>query len=151
MSINSKLDGKQVVEKLKQLYSWIMSLDYKNPRIVLTAIAIIILPFMARQIVLTAILLGILMAISILWLIERMPNSIRKLIVNNPLAADLILTVFAVAGMSTLFGPGLTLALAAVICDFILSCVTHHIKVDDETVQQEATRTSEGEFGPAHA
>ncbi len=109
------------------------SLDWNNPRVLLTAITIFMLPFVATYFVTTGLLLGLLLTISVLWLVEKSPNFIKKWIIKYPLASDLILSALAVAMIGTYFGSGLTLGLGAIFCTVFLSYSLTTIKLNPES------------------
>ena len=117
---------------LKTAYYKLKSLDWKNPRIILTAAAIIILPFVAKIYVMSGMLLGIALAIAVLWVLEKAPNILRRMIVAHPFIADLVLSSAAVMTLGGFFGSGLVLGMGAVFCGIVLSYGLMHIKVDPE-------------------
>ena len=110
-----------LLSKLSQFYDWVISLDYTNPRILLTTVAIVILPFIAKYLVLTGILIGTCLAVSILWLVEKSPVAFQRWIHKNPFMADLVLSTFAVISIGNFLGSGLTLAIGFIILDLLLS------------------------------
>lgn len=111
----------KIFERLGKLYKSITEADWDNPRNILTLIACVIMPFVAWYYISTGFILGLLMAISILWLLEKSPVFIKELVAEYPLAADVILSTLAVATIGGYFGAGLTLGLGAVFATVILS------------------------------
>lgn len=107
--------------KLKALYQKILSLDYSNPRILLMAIAFCILPFIAKYLVLTGLVIGICLAVSVLFIVEKAPVAFKRWIHRNPLYSDLILSTFAVISIGSFLGTGLTLALGFIFLDILLA------------------------------
>lgn len=65
--------------------------------------------------------MGLLMAISILWLLEKSPVFIKEFVCDYPLMADLLLSTIAVMTVGGYFGTGLTLGLGAIFATVILS------------------------------
>lgn len=117
----------KLLEKIKKLLAKLYSLDYSNPVVFLTAIALGILPFILKYLVLTGLLIGLCLAISIILLVQRSPKFVRDLIDKHPLISDLLLTTVAVGGIGSYLGSGLTLALGFIFCDIILSLTLHSI------------------------
>lgn len=109
--------------KLKQLYNWAINLDYTQPRIFLSALALGILPFIATYFVLTGLVIAICLAISTLFMVEKMPPMMKSWIHKNPLVADLVLSTVGILGISAFVGgnAGLTLALGFIFLDVILA------------------------------
>jgi hypothetical protein len=111
----------KIFERLGKLYKSITEADWDNPRNILTLIACVIMPFVAWYYISTGFILGLLMSISILWLLEKSPVFIKDLVAEYPLAADFILSTLAVTTIGGYFGAGLTLGLGAVFATVILS------------------------------
>lgn len=116
-----------ILTKIKSLFVKILSLDFRNPAVFLTAIALGILPFILKYLVLTGLLIGLCLAISIILLVQRSPLWLKKLIHKYPLVSDLVLSTIAVAGIGSYLGSGLTLGLGFIFCDIILSLTLHTI------------------------
>ena len=122
----------KMIEKLEKAYKWAISLDYSNPAILLTAIAVILLPFVAKLYVMTGLMLGVIHAVGILWILEKCPNNFKRVLQKHPLAADIGLSFGAVYLVGGMFGHGLTLGLGALFCTVIMSLCLPHIKMKSE-------------------
>lgn len=104
--------------------TWIESfldVDWGNPKNILIALAAIIMPFVAWYYVSTAFVIGLLMAVSILWLLDKSPKLVKRLVAKYPLFADIALSTTVVVMFGSYFGSGLTLGLGAVFTAVILS------------------------------
>ena len=112
---------KKIFDKLKAIAETVRKADYNNPRNILILIAVIIVPFVAGHYLYTGFILGLIMAISMLWLLEKSPVFVKDLIFTYPLASDLILSFLAVFLIGGYFGTGLTLGLGAAFSTVILS------------------------------
>lgn len=110
-----------LISKLQKLYEWFIGLDFTNPRILLTLGAVLILPFIAKYLVLTGILIGTCLAVSTLWMVEKSPVAFQRWIHNNPFMADMFLSTFAVVSIGSFLGSGLTLAIGFIVLDLLLS------------------------------
>lgn len=119
--MKSSIIIKKIFDRLTVLYKKITDADWSNPKNILILIACVILPFVAWYYISTGLVLGLCMSISILWLLEKSPVFIKELVVEHPLAADLILSSFALVSVGGFFGTGLTLGLGAVFSTIILS------------------------------
>lgn len=119
--MKSSIIIKKIFDRLTVLYKKITDADWNNPKNILILIACVILPFVAWYYISTGLVLGLCMSISILWLLEKSPVFIKELVVEHPLAADLILSSFALVSIGGFFGTGLTLGLGAVFSTIILS------------------------------
>lgn len=119
--MKSSIILKKIFDRLTVLYKKITDADWNNPKNILILIACVILPFVAWYYISTGLVLGLCMSISILWLLEKSPVFIKELVVEHPLAADLILSSFALVSIGGFFGTGLTLGLGAVFSTIILS------------------------------
>jgi hypothetical protein len=97
------------------------NVDWSSPKNVLIALACILLPFIAWYYISTGFIVGLLMSVSILWLLEKSPYFIKYLVSKFPFAADLILSSLVVAMFGGFFGSGLTLGIGAVFTAIILS------------------------------
>lgn len=108
-------------ESFNKTLKFIKNLDWKNPRIIFSAISLAIIPFVARHYFFTGLLLGLLLAIAVLWLLEKSPQFVKDLCVEYPLASDIVLSSFAVMTVGGYFGSGLMLGFAAVVCAIAMS------------------------------
>ena len=122
----------RVQDKLIGMYKWVVTRDYSNPPVLLTAVAVVLLPFVAKYYVMTGLLLGLIHAVGLLWLIEKMPNKFKKTLQKYPVASDLSLSFGAVYLVGSMFGEGLTLGLGALFCTVIMSLALPNIKMKDE-------------------
>ena len=101
------------IEKLKQV-------NWKNPINILIAIVIPFTMFTLGSLFNTGFVLGVFMAISALTLYSKLPSWTKRLCHKFPLITDLVFTGIATAGVAALFGTGLTLGIAAIVCDLVL-------------------------------
>lgn len=69
----------------------------------------------------TGLFLGLIMFLAIWLVYTKMPNWLRNQTKKHPLIADVGLTGSATYGASALFGTGLVLALAAMVCGVLVS------------------------------
>lgn len=126
---------------LKRFWGWLMSLDWKNPRIVLTTAIFVLLPFVAKQIMIMGMILGAIMAVETLWLLEKCPDNIKQMVHKHPLIADAILTTFGTITLGGIFGTGVTLAIGASFCAIILSVSMACIDTRIDNEQQHVSAT----------
>lgn len=110
-----------IFKRVNALYKKITNANWDDPKNILILIACVILPFVAWYYISTGFVLGLLMSISILWLLEKSPEFVKELVCEYPLAADLILSTLALTSVGGFFGTGLTLGLGAVFATVILS------------------------------
>ena len=129
----------KIFDRLTVLYKKITDADWDNPKNILVLIACVILPFVAWYYISTGLVLGLCMSISILWLLEKFPVFIKELVVEHPLAADLLLSSFALVSIGGFFGTGLTLGLGAVFSTIILSWALVSFAEKFKREQDEAT------------
>lgn len=108
-------------ERINYWYKWIKNRDWNNPRVILIAIACVVFPFTAWYYVSTGLILGLLKAISILWMIEKAPLYIKELIVEYPLISDIVLNLAMLMLIGGYFGAGLTLGLGAIFSMIFIS------------------------------
>lgn len=80
-----------------------------------------------KYLVLTGLIIGLCLAVSMLYLVEKSPPSVKKLIAKHPLMADITLSALSVMGIGQFLGTGLTLALGFIFCDLILAMTLHTI------------------------
>lgn len=112
---------KQFSQRFIKFVKKIINADYSNPKNILLLIAAIIMPFAAWHYISTGMVLGLLKAISILFILDKSPDFIKDLVADHPLLADLILTFLMVVMIGGYFGTGLTLGLGAAFAMIILS------------------------------
>lgn len=110
-----------LLSKLQQAFQWVMNLDWKDPKVILSAVAVVILPFIAKYLVLTAIVIALCLGISMLFVVEKLPQPLKNWIHAHPLLADLSIGFIAVLSISTFFTSGLTLALGMIFLDVLLA------------------------------
>lgn len=112
-----------LMDKLHKLYDWACNLDWSSPKVILSAIALGIVPFVATYFVLTGMVIAMCLAISILFMVEKFPQPVKDWIHAHPLISDATLSAISVFGISTFFGSGagLTLALGFIFLDVILA------------------------------
>lgn len=120
-----------LIQKSKSLISWTFNLDWTNPRIVLTGLLMLMLPFVAGYYIVTGLILGMLLAVAMLFLIDKSPRKLKEFCLKYPLISDLFLSSFSVMTLGGYFGSGLTLGLGAVFCAVFLSLSLPHIKLEE--------------------
>lgn len=138
MKADSRIIEK-IFKRLTDMYKKITDADWSNPKNILILISCVILPFVAWHYISTGLILGLCMSISILWLLEKSPVFIKQLVVDHPLAADLLLSSFALVSIGGFFGTGLTLGLGAVFSTIILSWALVSYAEKFKREQNEAT------------
>ena len=111
----------KVCDRLVELYKKITAADWSDPKNILILIACVIMPFVAWYYISTGFVMGLLMAISILWLLEKSPIFMKEFVCDHPLIADVLLSTFSVMTVGGYFGTGLTLGLGAIFATVILS------------------------------
>lgn len=112
---------KKFTDKLLNFIKKVINVDYSRPKNFLILIGAIMFPFTAWHYVSTGLVLGLLKAISILFLLDKAPNFIKDIVADYPLAADIILTTTVLVMIGGYFGSGLTLGLGAAFAMIILS------------------------------
>jgi hypothetical protein len=120
---------KRFLVKIKRVTRKLKKLDWNNPKVLVAAFGIIVFPFVAHYYAMTGILVGTLLALSVLWLLEKSPETIRSIVKKYPLMADIILSTLAVLLLGGYFGSGLTLGIGAIICGLILSACLPNIPI----------------------
>lgn len=128
------INRKDLIKHWKALAKWFSSLDWKNPRIILTTIVLVVLPFVAKYYVMAGLLLGLLLSVMVLWLLDKGPLFLRRMCVKYPFFADILLSSLVVTSIGTFFGSGLTLGLGAVFTALILSWALTELNIADEKV-----------------
>lgn len=103
-----------ILDRIKYHAKQLKNLDWGNPRIILITCLIVIFPFAAWYYLSTGLILGLLKAISILWILEKSPMYIKELVVEYPMASDIILNLLMLMLIGGYFGAGLTLGLGAI-------------------------------------
>lgn len=111
----------KIGERLAFLYKKIKDADWDDPKVILIAIACIVFPFAAWYYIMTGLVLGLIKAISILWLIEKAPLYIKEIIIEYPFASDIILNLCMLMIIGHYFGAGLTLGLGAIFSMIFIS------------------------------
>lgn len=131
----------KIAERIKHHAKQLKSLDWGNPRIILIACAIVIFPFAAWYYLSTGLMLGLLKAISILWILEKSPMYIKELVVEYPMASDIILNLLMLMLIGGYFGAGLTLGLGAIFSMVFISWALPNFadKVRKEKENEEPT------------
>ena len=123
------VNWKRVLVRVRKTYRKIRKLDWNDPKNVLMLIGAVMLPIVAQQYVTTGILFGLVMAITVLWIIHKSPVFIKKWIKKHVLLADLILTSATISTMGGYFGHGLILAMSACFCALFLSWALPNIPI----------------------
>lgn len=120
------------LEKLARgLWAKLQNLDWSSPSVIIGALSLGLLPFVARYYVFTGLFLGLLLALSVLWPLEKAPNSLKQLVLKYPLTADLVLSTLATILLGGYFGSGLVLGIAATFCGVVLSYLIPMIKLKE--------------------
>lgn len=115
-----------------KLVRFLAELDWGNPRIVLSTICMILLVMFGGYFLTTGLIIALLMSISILWLVDKCPLFIKKLIKKHPLVSDLFFTSLAMGTFGGLFGNGLILAISGVFAGVILSWALSNIHIEEQ-------------------
>lgn len=103
------------------LFNRVRTVNWKNPINILIAVVIPFTMFTLGSLFNTGFVLGVFMAISALTLYSKLPGWIKRLCHKFPLVTDIAFTGVATAGVAALFGTGLTLGIAAIVCDLVLT------------------------------
>lgn len=120
------------LEKLARgLWAKLQNLDWSSPSVIIGALSLGLLPFVARYYVFTGLFLGLILALSVLWPLEKAPNSLKQLVLKYPLTADLVLSTLATILLGGYFGSGLVLGIAATFCGVVLSYLIPMIKLKE--------------------
>lgn len=117
-----------IKEKLRWAWNKIQQLDWRNPLPWMVMGCLIIIPFVAKVYVMSGLLLGLLMCISVIFLVNKSPNYVKHLIQSHPLLADLVLTVGITFTVGNIFGNGLILGIGAVFTGVLVSVSLPYIK-----------------------
>lgn len=124
--------------KARLALSWVKNLDWTNPRILLTSLLFIFLPFIAGYFILTGLILGLTLCIAMLFLVDKSPEKFKQYIKKYPLVSDLALSSLSVYTLGGYFGSGLTLGIGAVFCAIFLSISIPHIKIQEQPLMAAA-------------
>ena len=124
------MKAEDLYERFKAMFGKLKSINWRDPKIALGLAALLVLPFVAKHYVMTGILIGCLMAMAIVWLIQKGPRFVRFLSQKHPLAADIVFSSIALLMFGSYFGGGLMLGIAAIICALVLSLILPGIEVD---------------------
>lgn len=130
---------KKIDRTLTKIWNWLKNLDWKSPSVIIAALCIGLLPFVARYYVFTGLFMGLILALSVLWPLEKAPEGMKRLVVSHPLAADLILSTLATVLIGSYFGSGLILGIAATFCGVVLSYLLPMIKLNPVLVTTQTT------------
>lgn len=140
------MSNKTISQNFERIWTKLKNIKWSDPKVIIGLVALFTVPFVAKHYVMTGLLIGALMAIAIIWLIQKGPRFIRKFSVSYPLTADILFSSIALAMFGGYFGGGLMLGIAAIICALILSLVLPSIDVDEE---EELTGNNTGSAQPA--
>lgn len=121
---------------VKSIPNKLNSIDWSSPKNILLMFSLFIVPFVAGYIVISGLILGVILALGILFLVEKMPNFARELIARHPFAADLLLTSLTVGTVGAWFGSGLTLGFGVAACGLILSWALPLTKYEPQPVAE---------------
>ena len=116
----------------RKTWNKFLELDWKNPKILVTAAAIFTLPIVGGYYVNSGIFVGTIMAAAALWLVDKLPSWTKQWCVNHPLAADLLISTIMVVMTGKLFASGLILGSGAIFCALILSVALPYVSVPKE-------------------
>lgn len=111
----------KVFRQFKNAKTKMDNTDWSNPKNALLLLLCIILPFVAWYYISTGFVIGLLMSVSILWLLEKSPYFIKYLVSKFPFVADLVLSSLVIIMFGGYFGSGLTLGIGAICTAIILS------------------------------
>jgi hypothetical protein len=120
MSIKNETFHK-LVSKFVATLKKLLDADWSKPRNILLLIAGLITPFAAWHYISTGLVLGLLKALSILFILDKSPDFIKDFVVKYPLMADVVFTGLTLVVIGGYFGAGLTLGLGAAFAMLILS------------------------------
>lgn len=121
--------GLRIQVRLRKYIRKLLKIDWSNPKNVLIACLIVVAPFALSQYLYIGIVVGVMMALSALWMFEKLPLAVKKLCHKYPLVSDISLTTIVVVGVGKMFGAGLTLAISAMVCELILNVSIPLMKV----------------------
>jgi hypothetical protein len=111
----------KLINTLSSIFKKIVNANWNKPKNILLLIAALVAPFAAWQYVATGLVLGLLKALSILFVLDKSPDFIKDLVVKYPLFADVFLTGLTLVVIGGYFGAGLTLGIGAAFAMLILS------------------------------
>lgn len=138
--------SQQVFNQLQNRIQWvwkkIQKLDWTNPLPWMVTATLVIIPLVAKVYVMSGMLLGLLMCISVTLLINKSPEVVRKFIVNYPLLSDLALTAGVTLSVGSIFGSGLILGIGAVFTGVLLSVTLPLTSTNGRKEQSESVSPS---------
>ena len=105
--------------------------NFKDPIVQILIALVLIAPFAVAIYLKIGVVLGLLMSLSILILYSKLPKFLLKFLRKVPLLSDLLMTVALTVSVSTFYGEGLTLAIAAISCDLILAYASPKVIIHD--------------------
>lgn len=105
----------------ESIFQKLKATDWNNPINILIVAVIPFTMFTLGSLFNTGLVLGVCMAISSLTLFSKLPPWIKKICHKCPLITDLVFTAAATMSVAALFGTGLTLGIAAIVCDLVLT------------------------------
>ena len=97
------------------------NINWTSPITILMLVLLVSLPIVAGFYMQVGAVLGIVESLAILILLDKAPRWLQALVAKHPFAADLLLSALATVGLSSLYGHGLVIAIAAITCALILS------------------------------
>lgn len=103
------------------IFQKLKATDWNNPINILIVVGAPFMMFTMGTLFNTGLVLGIAMAISALTLFSKLPLWAKKICHKFPLATDLVFTSLATMGVAAFFGTGLTLGIAAIVCELVLT------------------------------
>jgi hypothetical protein len=129
------MNTKKTKNILDRIVHWFKKLDWRNPRIILTSILFLIIPMVAKYYVASGMILGLTLAVAVLWLLDKSPKFVRKFCLKFPLLSDILLSTISVLSIGAYFGEGLVLGLGALFSALILSWAIPNIRAEKVATQ----------------
>lgn len=115
---------------------WWKNINWKDPKVIVSAIAAALLPFAAGVYVKMGVFIGVLKALGLLWMVDKLPRWIKVWMQEHKLASDVGLTALVTFLTAGVFGDGLTLAISATTCALVLSWAIPRLQIEPETQPQ---------------
>ena len=136
--MSNENNKESVKDKISDLYRKVCRLDWKNPKVAVTAAFIASIPFVGSYYVNIGLFTGCLLAASALWIYDKLPSRIKKWCRNHLLLTDLLASTIMALLVGKLFTAGLTLAIGVGICAVVLSVSLPFMPIEQEEKKKEA-------------
>lgn len=124
-----------LLEKFDRGIKWVTSLNWRKPVPWLVVGSLVLFPMVAKYLVLTALMMAILIAISTLIVVDHLPLSVKKVIRNHPSKSNLIMTFLSMITIMPLMGSGLTVTMCAIFNEVILEFTTPLVVAEEKIVE----------------